>query len=64
MSYRDKQIPLQQQPLSHGQQLCEVSSPSQLLVKGNGLETIFLPCVNCYLDLGHMYMSEGHDMIV
>ena len=32
--------PPQRQLLGHGQQLCEVSSPSKLPVKGNGMETI------------------------
>ena len=55
------QIPPQQQPLGHGQQLCEVSSPSKGPMKGNGLEK--LPCVNCDLDFGDMSLSQGHDTI-
>ena len=39
MSLRDKYPP--QQPLSHGQQLLEVSSPSKLPMKDNGPETNF-----------------------
>ena len=34
------QIPPQQQPLCHGQHLCEVSSPSKGPMKGNGQEKI------------------------
>ena len=33
--------PPQQQPLGHGQKFCEVSCPSKLPVKDNGLETNF-----------------------
>ena len=47
---------MQQQPLCHGQQLCEVSSPSKLPVKGHG--------VNCDLELGEKTLIPGHDTIV
>ena len=50
----------QQQPLSHGQQLCEVSSPSTLSEKGNNPET-FLQCLNCDRDLGNITPSQVHD---
>ena len=33
-----EQLPPQQQPLGHGQQMCEFPSPSNGPVKGNGLE--------------------------
>ena len=36
--------PPQQQPLDHGQQLCEVSSPSKIPMKGNGSESKFAIC--------------------
>ena len=32
------QIPSQKQPLGHGQQLCEASSKSKLLIKSYGLD--------------------------
>ena len=62
MSLWDK-YPPQQQPRCHGQQLCEVSSPSKLPVEGNGLGKK-IPCVNCDLDLGGKTLIQGHDTIV
>ena len=62
MSLLWDKYPRQQQPLGHGQQLCEESSPSKLPMKGNGPEKK-LPYVKCNLDIGDMTLSQGHDMI-
>ena len=46
------QIPPQQQPLGHEQQLCEVSSPSKLPVKDKGPEINFCHALTVTLTLG------------
>ena len=55
-----EQIPPQQQPLCHGQELSEVSSPSNLTVIIYGPDTDFR-CVHCNLDLGDKTLGQGHD---
>ena len=55
------QIPPQQQPMCHGQQLSEVSSPHQICSKELWPGYGFWVCVHCYLNLGDMTLGQVHD---
>ena len=49
-------------PLSHGQQLCEIISRSNLAVRSYGPDTDFgHACVYCDLDIRDMILGKGHD---
>ena len=54
------QIPPQQQPLGHGQQLCEVSSPStyNLPEKSKGSDW-FISCLTSLSKIFQLYNGNG-----